>query len=836
MIRRNVAAAVPRRRAAGSVLLVAALLVVAPTDPSFATTGAVTAAATGSAVTVSGRKGVFDDFSALKVTVSQTRDLANQGIEISWTGGAPTGDGAFWGKNYLQIMQCWGADPNAADFRETCQYGRGRVPADARDAIGLGQGNNTRGFLAPDPNDELLAAKALSVPFRSVGGARTPDGSKAHPYLDDDKDGNGENDGLSAYFSEYTTNEIPYARTTFDGTGQVVFEVQTNTEAPGLGCGVTVRVGGTRAPRPCWLVIVPRGEHDATGRRVDGRKNGRLLDGSPLSATFFANRIAVKLQFQPVDRYCPDGKQERLTVGSELVEQAIRSWQPALCARNGPVFGYSSAGDGEAAQFISDPVIGAPGLAFVTEPVKRPTVVHAPVALGAAVIALQIETKINPTSDPELEKKRGTLVRDLKLTPRLVAKLLTQSYRSDVPGGTLADAPEYLAKNYNSIVDDPEFTDLNKDFKFFARNARPDGLMVTAGNSALASQVWQWVLADPVAREWLKNGKSSDTTMVLNENYRKIFAAAGPPEDFPKAESRCVQAPGAKAEWCTLDLRPYVGSLQDASVQTLRGDAKPKIVWDPNAQPPAFRTAPPQPIGQRFALSITDGASAARYGLVTAKLRNRHGDFVAPTSRSLLAATAAMQPGAVAGVLQTKPDKAVAGAYPLTMLTYAAVNLEQPQAARKDYAALLRYAAGPGQTPGTLTGQLPAGYVPLPERLRAQAATVAGQVLRNRPGTAAPAGGGTAGSPPDVPGPAGVTGPQPQPAPTGVPAAGAPPVTSPPGAPPAGSGAGITPVALTTRGYPVGPMRFAVLVILGVGLLGAVCGPVLLRISRRGRR
>jgi PBP superfamily domain len=62
-------------------------------------------------------------FSGLTVTVSQTKNLINQAITVSWTGGHPTlPSGGDFGVNYLQIMQCWGDDPNGPD-RTQCQYG-----------------------------------------------------------------------------------------------------------------------------------------------------------------------------------------------------------------------------------------------------------------------------------------------------------------------------------------------------------------------------------------------------------------------------------------------------------------------------------------------------------------------------------------------------------------------------------------------------------------------------------------------------------------------------------------------------------------------------------------
>src|SRR5262249_57380192 len=77
------------------------------------------AGSSGSAMTKSGG----EQFPNLKVTVSQTTNLINQTVVVSWTGGAPTlPDTGNFGVNYLQIMQCWGDDPAGPD-RTQCQYG-----------------------------------------------------------------------------------------------------------------------------------------------------------------------------------------------------------------------------------------------------------------------------------------------------------------------------------------------------------------------------------------------------------------------------------------------------------------------------------------------------------------------------------------------------------------------------------------------------------------------------------------------------------------------------------------------------------------------------------------
>ncbi len=118
---------------------------------------------------------------------------------------------------------------------------------------------------------------------------------------------------------------------------------------------------------------------------------------------------------------------------------------------------------------------------------------------------------------------------------------------------------------------------------------------------------------------------------------------------------------------------------------------------------------------------MVDAATAARYDLPTAQLLNAAGNYVAPTPESLLAGEAAMKPSAVAGVLASAPRASDPAAYPLTALSYAVTApATLDAAAGKDYAAFLRYAAGPGQQQGLDPGQLPLGMVPLPDPLKAQ--------------------------------------------------------------------------------------------------------------------
>jgi hypothetical protein len=117
-------------------------------------------------------------------------------------------------------------------------------------------------------------------------------------------------------------------------------------------------------------------------------------------------------------------------------------------------------------------------------------------------------------------------------------------------------------------------------------------------------------------------------------------------------------------------------------------------------------------------VGLSDSASAARYSLVNASLRNASGKFVSPTTEALAAAVG-VTTSTVSGLPQPDALSKTASAYPLTVITYAAtVPAKLTPVERLDYARMLRFAVGDGQTPGTGVGDLPEGYLPLPQVLR----------------------------------------------------------------------------------------------------------------------
>ncbi|MCZ9338881.1 hypothetical protein NGM37_13965, partial [Streptomyces sp. TRM76130] len=120
------------------------------------------------------------------------------------------------------------------------------------------------------------------------------------------------------------------------------------------------------------------------------------------------------------------------------------------------------------------------------------------------------------------------------------------------------------------------------------------------------------------------------------------------------------------------------------------------------------KTGRSTPVQQRQA-GVVDLASAARYQLGTAALPNADGEYVQPTESAMLKAVSQMPDSEVAGVKTSDPTRMKDGAYPLTAVVYAAATLDQAEDARQDYARVIRYAVGDGQTQGTASGELPAG-------------------------------------------------------------------------------------------------------------------------------
>ncbi|WP_018684225.1 hypothetical protein [Actinokineospora enzanensis] len=805
--------------------------------PSASVAEAPSTSATPSAVTVRGT----GSFSALSLTVSQTRDLINQTVHVSWSGAAPTDQ--LRSRNYLQIMQCWGDDPTGPK-REQCQYGS---PLGNYDSAAMWSRALLYSDLMRDPNEKQpqqtdIPGGTTYVPFTPVSGAPTKPSERG--------------DGL--YFDANSTNEIQLAATRDDGTGDVDFEVQTTLEASGLDCGRPYVSGAdTGKPRHCWLVVVPRGDTETNGKKLGtdpGSYFHTYLDSSPLSTTNWANRVMVRLDFKPVGEQCALGRAERPLNVDEFIADAVQRWQPALCAGNGPVFGYVQMADREARRQLAT---SDPGLVFVSKPAAPeellPTqpAVYAPVSVSAYTLAFIMERQPAPGSPPDVMARNGQPITELNLTPRLVAKLLSQSYSDAVPG-----PQDYLAGNPTRLSNDPEFLRYNPEFKVDGFLMQTVDALASSIDMDGTSTLWAWLNGDREARDFL-DGKPDEWGMKVNRYFQGVGL---PVENFPKADTTCVDMKfnGVIAPMCTITRHPLAADMHEAGRSVNRGDSlgrEPNGQRDPlDPSRPAFQKVGRSVIGRRAMVAVVDTVTAARYGLYTAKLRNAAGNFVAPTTDNIMAGVAAMTPSKVAGVKMVNPAATAPNAYPMPMVTYAATT---PSAlsvdAGKDYATLLRYAAGDGQVLGEGVGQLPAGFVPLPQDMRDAAKSTATVIERDAGKKVAlpETGGDGSGGGSDTPGDAvtgngdAATGGSSGDSSTGGTGGGdtAPAAAQPPTAgakPSADAAADTSKPAAATRTTPGSPvswfLRYLLVALLVAGGLAAGGGPLLSRFGAARRK
>ncbi len=688
----------------------------------------------------------------LAVTVSQTTDLISQGLSVSWTnqgGGAstlPTGDSG--GENFLQIMQCWGDDPSipagqpAQPDRTTCEYGAFLTAGSTRD--NFVSDNELTPEVAPEdvqytaPGDGFAHPTYTSIPFRSPAGETVAS-------VQNSKKIDSVNPNTNKFFTAYTSNEVKWAGSSADGSGSIKFEVQTVQQSSGYSCGTPVKAAdGTLSGESCWLVVIPRGSADVGETHVT--HSGLFWDA-------WKHRIAVRIGFKPIGINCPIGAAERQISGSELIAGAVASWQPALCAQtSGSIYTISTANEGDVLTAASHPTTPA-ALALVSRPLQTADGAvdpdtYAPIALSGVSISFAIDRRpkaIGATPQKVVDQANQSFT-SINLTPRLIAKLLTNSYLDSLPGDKSDvgyKGPSDPGHNARNLTTDPDFLAVNDPEWNYEALTSPSlaDILTPQGRSDVAWQLWRYVVADKSAVAFLA-GTPDKWGMIVNPwNSTAATNLSGtalslPIDNFPKSDPTTLPASkDGAAEINLVSWRPYTNDLDQGGYLTLRGDGLVLGPWDPVKSPPQYAKAVRSLAGFQTVIGLTDTASAAKYQTISASLLNPAGKFVAPTSGSMSAAAAAMTATKTQKqVYEYDPTSSAAAgaptAYPLTMPVYAATNPAQSDAAtRASYAAFIRYAATTGQTPGTGVGELPAGYAPLPSGWVTQATTAADAIV-----------------------------------------------------------------------------------------------------------
>ncbi|MET0523242.1 MAG: hypothetical protein ABWZ91_00450 [Nocardioides sp.] len=565
-----------------------------------------------------------------------------------------------------------------------------------------------------------------------------------------------------------------------DGTGQVAIQLFTKRESAGLGCD---------ASAPCSIVVVPN----------YGRPQGATED--LLDAPWaWARHTTVPLVFLPVDDACGLTGSSLRVEGSPVAAHALASWRSRTCTldEDPVVIDYTSIGE---PQTRLDVASSTTNVGLVIDPLdttaaKERGVVYAPLSITGLVVAFQIDDA------------NGRPVSDLRLNPRLVAKLVTGSYRS---GGNPA-----VIDNPVNIFRDHEFRELNPDVNW--PGGAPGNHPLLLGDlSDTTLALTRWLAADKDARDFIK-GKADPWGMTVNANYKKVPL---PFASFPLLDAQMTETYAPIQELDALARQLSLAQFPGALV-TQEGGVN--IVTKPPRQNP----------GRREVIGIVDAASAARFQLLTASLENAAGKYVQPTDAALVSAIEHGTVGPDGITRSVDPRDRTKGSYPLALQVSGAFSTKAEKDERQEMADLLSYVAAGGQEPGEQAGQLPAGHAPLPKKLvgqvlAARAAVLAGWV---DPGTDTDPDDEPTDVPTDVPGsitddlgdiPTDPAGPAPDSESPGAAASETPK--------PVDSG----PTMLSVGQQSAGKRLLTLPFLGGLALVALVAGPLLLWMGRTGR-
>lgn len=545
--------------------------------------------------------------------------------------------------------------------------------------------------------------------------------------------------------------------TGLDGTGDVRFEVRSSTENESLGCSSEVA---------CSLVVIPImgiscADADAACRGTGSFPPGSSNFGnvgvdpavSPLywwSASNWQHRFTVPLTFALPPDAC-DVLDPRAPVdmyGSELLSQATLQWAPAYCLRQDRFKMRHNRQTEEASLRLV--ARGEAAAAFVSDPAHDP-----PVPLGYAPVAV---TGFAVAYVADLPDNAGEADR-MRLTPRLLAKLLTQSYPASISGR----AHPGLERNPVSLNADPEFVELNPGMSLTTEEARATVLSLSEQADTIHA-LTAYLAADPEAAAFVA-GTPDPWGMVVNPSYRGVTL---PVAEWPMLDT-FVRDINRECE--SLNKVPYLGQVA-APVTTMRAIAEAVLDAWPNVQTQCTRATPTDPwkfgriprqgYGARFMLGLVTLGDAERYGLRTAELRTAgtgaSATFVAAAPGSMAAALAAARQAGPGEPFLLDRSALSPDAYPGTMVVHTAARLSgMPPADARHVSQFVRVALEEGQVPGPGNGQLPAGYVPLvasgptaPLHAAALAVADAVEAQRGAPAPQVPAPGGLV--PPSGPG------------------------------------------------------------------------------------
>lgn len=659
------------------------------------------------------------------VTVDRTTELrGRERVNISWTGAHPTGGRAaspFGELGMLQeypvvILQCRGTDDPTLPAEqqlspETCWTStrgqRSQVVNESEavwrhDSYGndYDKAQKSGVALVPAECNDVPDYSTHITPFRAANGILyTACTAETMPPE-------------AAVGAAFPPAEMA-AFTDLEGNGAVQFEVRSDVENESLGCNIETA---------CSIVVIPiEGiscvDEDPTcsrgGQFEPGSSNfaGQGVDATVSPALWWApsnwrNRFSVPITFGLSPDACNvlDSRPPTGFYGSELMAQASLQWSPAYCLdKKRFKFQHNKMSD-EAAFSLMEGGGGAAALVSSKHEVRgTDPVVYAPTAVTGFSIGYVID---RPDNAGEFT--------NLKLTPRLVAKLLTQSYL----GSERGRGHPGISANPTSLNLDPDFQKLNPGLDTTAREAAATLLSLSESSDSVQT-LTAYIANDEDAMAFI-NGKADPWGMRINPSYKKIKL---PTPEWPLLDD---YVPPTNDECYAQNPSPYFTQLA-APITSMRKIAEAVLDAWPNVQTKCERSTVTDPwkigrvdrqgVGTRFMLGLVSLGDARRLGLREATLLTKGNNFVGPTDTGLAKAVAVAEPsksGDEPFTLDMADVIKAGNAYPGTMIVYTATrsaNLPKEDATK--VAEFIKVSSTEGQRAGYGNGELPPGYLAL---------------------------------------------------------------------------------------------------------------------------
>ncbi|MDP9335926.1 MAG: hypothetical protein M3Q30_21820, partial [Actinomycetota bacterium] len=413
-----------------------------------------------------------------------------------------------------------------------------------------------------------------------------------------------------------------------DGTGRAFIDIMTTARLPQLACSET---------KPCSLLL-----YEQTPAGFDP-------NGLP------AERAIVPLQFRKSVGDCPAVTHFDARIETEAsAAPALYQWAADLC--NGSHALTLNVTNTSSDQARSDFFASNVDIAVSSLPPQpgettagAPNYTVAPIDLTGVVVAYNIMDPV--THQP---------ISDLTLTPRLVARLLSDS-------------------DVLTFFDDPEFKLLNPGHTFPAQATDPGLRGEQNADTWIATN---WVNADHAARAFLDGHDSYG--VAVNPSWLGI---PYPTKVFEARSQNGVYFPRIGEN----------GVAERVFAQTKPADSVPS-----------------SPIQNGF-FAILDLPTARQYALPIAKLTTGVGQPVVSVNPSSLAGGFAAMPSTTNGFHVEPGAPADPAAWPLTKVDHAMLQTTLANTPRgRQVQGLLDYAVGAGQQTA------PNGYAPLPSALAAQ--------------------------------------------------------------------------------------------------------------------